>query len=427
VNNVFILSVLEDSPQRTESIFPKGQVQCTVASMNRTRYLRQNFPWICGALLIACLLWPGTLRPMSEALLGTDQTSSFGQIDFIEYWSAYQLIQAGKDPYSPISMREEQATVRPTEEPLMMWNPPWTVLVMSPVLAQDFKSAARTWLAINLLCVGGIIALAFRLFPFAKGPLVACILSFPPLWDTLRLGQVTIVLALMCMLAWYAMVRNRWFLAGGSLALLSIKPHLVLLAALLLFWYATKFGQLRLIIGVIFGGAALVLSSKFFFPQSLHAWFESVVFAGAPPGVIHPSQWITATIPSVLKAYLAPELGLAPLPFLYLIVALSGIVLLLWAIRAARNISAKGDFPIALTSSFVFAPFGWFFDQVIALPTVVQLATRYPNVVIGIHLAATLFIGRYAQFQSQMFWLPIVFLTLSFLDRSSRERNIQGL
>src|SRR5215207_2467165 len=60
----------------------------------------------------------------------------FGENDFIEYWATYQLHSRGADPYHPALIAAvERAQGWPEAQPLMMWNPPWALVILSPVLS----------------------------------------------------------------------------------------------------------------------------------------------------------------------------------------------------------------------------------------------------------------------------------------------------
>ena len=81
-----------------------------------------------------------------------------GTNDFIEYWSAYQLFLGDKNPYDPVLMLEIQRSLKDSvTTPLMMWNPPWLLFFMAPILSFSFGTAASLWFAMNLLFATGAI------------------------------------------------------------------------------------------------------------------------------------------------------------------------------------------------------------------------------------------------------------------------------
>ena len=52
---------------------------------------------------------------------------AFGNRDFIEYWSAFQLFRSGANPYdaSLIKQLETQHGLPASSDPILFWNPPW--------------------------------------------------------------------------------------------------------------------------------------------------------------------------------------------------------------------------------------------------------------------------------------------------------------
>ena len=49
-----------------------------------------------------------------------------GLSDFVEYWSAGQLLRGGQNPYDVDALHAVQQELGWTrEQPLRMWNPPW--------------------------------------------------------------------------------------------------------------------------------------------------------------------------------------------------------------------------------------------------------------------------------------------------------------
>ncbi|NDC36940.1 MAG: hypothetical protein EBZ48_02685 [Proteobacteria bacterium] len=72
--------------------------------------------------------------------------------DFLQYWTAFQLVQQGQNPYDPQLMLALQKSLGLTAElPVMMWNPPWLLLLLSPVLHLELSTALAAWRIISLL------------------------------------------------------------------------------------------------------------------------------------------------------------------------------------------------------------------------------------------------------------------------------------
>src|SRR5437762_14276505 len=74
--------------------------------------------------------------------------------DFLEYWASARLLLDGRNPYSPEQQLALQRTiVSNTEQPLMMWNPPWALSFILPFGLLSFSVAYILWLTVILACL----------------------------------------------------------------------------------------------------------------------------------------------------------------------------------------------------------------------------------------------------------------------------------
>ena len=77
-----------------------------------------------------------------------------GSQDFIEYWSAGQLVIAGANPYDFDALYALQQTVGYSNaDPMIMWNPPWLLVWIFPIFLLPFAEAAVSWLIVSLVLV----------------------------------------------------------------------------------------------------------------------------------------------------------------------------------------------------------------------------------------------------------------------------------
>src|SRR5262249_43472444 len=155
----------------------------------------------------------------------------------------------------------------PKDQPLMMWNPPWTVAVLEPFLRGELGEAAHSWLVMNLVMVIGMLLISVRTIwgtvsPLSLVQLVVCMTTFPPLWEAVRLGQLGVFLGLVITLSWWALTRGKNFLAGVALAFITVKPHLMLVASAVLVWHDLRFDRLRSTAGFITGMLLLITVSE---------------------------------------------------------------------------------------------------------------------------------------------------------------------
>src|SRR5262249_58954292 len=126
---------------------------------------------------------------------------------------------------------QQQAGWRP-DQPIMMWNPPWTLSVTMPFGLLDFAVGRRLWFLLHLLL---ILTCADWLWWFYSGPprwrWLAWVLAitFYPAVVILGLGQITTLLLLSTTGFLHFKRRGNGWAAGAVAALGGVKPHFVYL------------------------------------------------------------------------------------------------------------------------------------------------------------------------------------------------------
>jgi len=159
-----------------------------------------------------------------------------GGVDFIEYWSAFQLWSQGLNPYNGQNMLNIQAQVLGYQIPLMMWNPPWLLAMVSPILLLNFQGSVVLWFVFNLLLVLLSVELLVRTFKCShlRLPLIGMVLLFAPIRSSLQLGQVGTLLLFGSALFLWSKIKRSDLGCGIGLLIFSIKPHLFALVVLAL-------------------------------------------------------------------------------------------------------------------------------------------------------------------------------------------------
>jgi len=196
-------------------------------------------PLLLGAALIAALGfigWKGSQLLSDPSILRPD--------DYVEYWAAGRLNADGLNPYDgTLLLPLERDAGRDTDEPVMMWNPPWTLSLAMPVGLLPARAGQLLWLLVSFVLVVGSADQLWRLY---GGPtdrrwvswLLA--LTFLPTLFVLQAGQIgPFILVGVAGFLVFHRARLPW-LAGACAALMAIKPHLVYL-----FWIALAGWVLR--------------------------------------------------------------------------------------------------------------------------------------------------------------------------------------
>jgi hypothetical protein len=320
--------------------------------------------------LLLLLGWAAALAVLWSrgSVLYKPGMASVGSQDFVEYWAAARLLLQGNNPYDPAALLEvEQAAGWPEPNPLLMWNPPWALALALPLALLPFELATLIWL---LLQVGLVLASGALLWRFyAPGDSrfwIGMILTIPfvPGTFALIIGQISPWLLVGVTGFLCAQRSRRDLLAGASLALLMIKPHIAYLFWLAALWWALQSRRPRVLAGwlvALISASAVVL----LFDPNL---FTHYLTALASP----PLYWATTTFGLWLRVAFGLERRW--LQFLPSLLGLVGLIIWLWRRRGPWRWQNAAS-PLLL-ASVLTAAFGWSLDQLVLYPVVVDLVTR---------------------------------------------------
>ena len=325
--------------------------------------------------------------------------------DFVEYWAAGHLNISGQNPYDSQLMFNVEQEVRPyLGQPIMMWNPPWTLTLAMPLGLLPCYWAHFAWLILSLtiLLVG-----ADFLWRFYGGILryrgIAWFIaiSFTPTLLVLEMGQITplVLLGLIGFLFFerqgrdYQLNRNEGFrftptpgsetvdlasikpkptmhladwLAGASLALVAIKPHLVYLVGLaILVWIVDRRRW-----SILWGAGTTLLVATIIPLACNPAVLEQYWFS-----LTHrpPDQFYSPTIGTFLRLLLGPEKF-----WLQFVPVLLGLGWFAWYwLRRRGTWQWSEQLPVLLLASYLTSSYGtWPFDFVVMLIPLIVMAVR---------------------------------------------------
>lgn len=282
-------------------------------------------------------------------------------------------------------------------------SPPWSLIPILPFALFPNNWAVLLWISLSTICIYISLDTAARAFGWPQGHrrlIVVGLLTLSPwTFSTLFYGQLTplLMLGLVGSFCWKS--------AGIPLFLLSLKPHLGILAALirLVRWIQTRAWK-DLVVGISLP-SLLVISSIAFIPSSLPDFIEKTS-SGA---VYQIGSIYMSSTPEVLR-----HLGLSPLAMLFIYGAITVLVLTL----VIRN----PNLPMVATSSLLIAPYARNYDYILlALPALYLLAKSYHSWLIIILLLwplHRLFIGDVT-----WSWIDIIVPGLFFLLLVSQDRR----
>jgi hypothetical protein len=346
--------------------------------------------------------------------------------DFPEYWAAAKLLLSGGNPYSPAELLHVQREIGWSQSvPLIMWNPPWTLSFTLPFGLVDYETAQFAWFLLHILVVFVGSLLLWQVYdgdPRKTRYAWLSVLTFAPTYFVLLLGQIgpLILLGLIGFLIFFQ--KRAWGLAGVSMTLVSLKPHLLYLLWLALFLWIVNERQWKLLAGLIAAGAIFV-SIPLALNPAIYSQYIQLIGAG---DVLRPLDWATPSLGTTLGELLAIRgMWIRWLP------SVAGGLWFLWYwSRHAATWDWIFELPLVLLVSVATASFAWTFDHIVLLPAVIQSAVwmansekkRQQRLVIGIHVAfaAILLVAKvFVRNDFWYFWVAPAFLLFYLYVRAS--------
>jgi len=291
-----------------------------------------------------------------------------GVADFVEYWSAARLNATGGNPYSPEQLLPLQQQAGWDEDrPIPMWNPPWTLTLVTPLALLSFPVARLLWLGLHLAIM---LCCADWLWRHYGGPRShrwlawAVAMSFCPTLIVMHMGQVgpLMLLGSVAFLR-FANSRHAW-LAGAALVLVAVKPHLVYLV-----WVAILLWGIHRRRWAVFAGAGLAATATtaaalWLNPSLLQQYREAMAQRLASETL----DYLAPTLGALLRLALGERRSWVQ----YLPTALGLVWFVPYWLTRRRTWDWAEELPLLLLVSYTTALYGWLGDQVILLPALVR-------------------------------------------------------
>ena len=342
----------------------------------------------------------------------THEFAPGGIRDFAAYWAAARLLLTGGNVYSPAEIFALQKSIGMTESmPLIMWNPPWTLSFVWPFGLFEFTLGQFLWLVSHCLLV--LVAADQLSSLYCRSPQrlrISCVLvfSYIPCVYALVIGQITPLILFALVLFVVSVQKQRWLVAGVSLALLAIKPHFIYLfwlALVLWVWWERRWQVASWAALIFITASALPL----LFDPGIYGHFVNLYRSG---DYLKPLDLAAPTLRNVLQEFF----GLEGWFFDYLPSAL-GAVWLVWHWHKHRNNwHWVEQLPLLLLVSITTSVYAWTFDQTIFIPAIVQVYGWYEHKTSIVVIAFLVFNALYLQMRYLVpldfwyFWMAPSFL-----------------
>jgi hypothetical protein len=294
------------------------------------------------------------------------RTNAPGTRDFVEYWAAGQQLVHHSNPYDIASMLKLEQSVGfpPGVQAQMVPNPPSALLLVLPIGLLGPKMAELLWELLLLGSLAASIEMLRRMHGHPKNLLHLLGYSFAPVLSCLLAGQVALFILLgLVLFLW--LHRSQPFLAGASLWLCLLKPHLFLPFGVVLLLWIVLTRSYKILAGT---AVALAASSAIATMIDPLVWMQYRQMMSAE----RIDRLLLPCLGSTLRFYVKPHTF-----WLQCLPAALGCI---WAVAYFMKHRDEWDWvkhgsPLMLVSMFV-APYTWFTDQAVLIPALLNGAYR---------------------------------------------------
>jgi hypothetical protein len=337
------------------------------------------------------------------------------QDDFVAYWSAARLLLTGGNPYDPsqvLRIEREEAGV-PWTEPLMFWNPPWIIFILLPFGILNYQFSRVIWFIMHIFAIATSVYGLWKIYGGSrKNILLAWLFAFffVPTLVMIRYGQSAILVLLSLTGFIYFARYQRWSLAGVSLILATVKPHLVYLV---LGWIVLYIIRNRIwSLGVTWIGPIIGITALF-------AWRYPALFTEFFRVHIErsPAYLATFTIGAWLRMHIDPNNNF--IQFIPTLIAVLSFLLAEAIFKTKRN--PYYHIQRLTLISLLTTPFGWLHDQVISLIIIIPAFLRSFNLITNVLLITAYFLMNilmiFAVEQTRYAWIIAILILLYLISK----------
>ena len=296
--------------------------------------------------------------------------SPYSSPHFLEYWAASRLLIQGGNPYSPAELLTIQQTAGwGRGEPVIMWNPPWTLWFTLPFGLFDFELGRFVWLLVQVFLILFSAQNLWRLYANAPAatrlPFVLAV-TFVSAFFCLITEQISpLVLAGLTAFLCFEN-KQQWIAMGAALVVCAIKPHLLYLVWIVFILWLWQNRNWQALLGSVLAGMGAAL-----FPVLFDAAvYQQYAALYQIPAIPRPLDWLTPTMRSAVRVFIGPgQIWLQILPSL----AAIAWVLNYWRQHRHRW-SWPDHLPLIVLASVTTSIFAWTYDQVVFFPAIMQAA-----------------------------------------------------
>jgi len=335
-----------------------------------------------------------------------------GDWDLQAYWSSAYLFAHEQDFSDPALLGKIQHTLttRTDPETLYSWFSPIGNVVLLPFTLIPFTKAVYYWLILNIIILFYSTMLIWdNAESRAWIPLLA-VFSFSMTVVSLVFGQINFMEVLGLALFLSLNKKSKPYLAGASLVLTTIKPHLVILTLPILVLDLLRKKEWKVLAGFGLALTFCFIILFVFYPPWIQS-FLTVITSGMS------TVRETPTVNGLLVLLDENRIG----KLIWLIALFVGIIW--WFIRG-QNWDRRTFIDLSLAVGLIVSPIGWSYDQIMLFFPILSLLAWVANgnlskqtsrvivVVLVVTNLAAYILRTFTPSDVWFFWVPIVVLGL---------------
>ncbi len=346
-----------------------------------------------------------------------------GGRDFVVYWATGQQLVHHANPFDEKAMQriEQGAGLDAKYKVGLMRNPPWAMAIAYPLGFIGLRAGALLWSLILLGCLTGSVLMLWQMHGSPGNNLHWLGFSFAPALLCVSMGQ-TSLFALLGYVLFLRLYSKHQFLAGLSLWLCALKPHLFLVFGVVLLAWIVLSKSYKILAGAAVAMAASCAAVYCIDPA---AWSQYAQ-------MMHTYGIETEPIPCMsilLRLWLSPKaMWLQFLP-----AALGCVWALGYFLTRRHTWDWMKDGNLLMLISILVAPYCWIIDESLAIPALLQGAylTRFRTLLVVLALAtvvieAELMSGR-PLFSNFYLWTVPTWLTWYLCATRIKRKQAEGV
>ena len=341
--------------------------EATEPTMNTTFSQRMQHILRSAAILLVvtvCGLAAGGTAGILAVAIGSHLAP--GTRDYIVYWATAQQLAHHANPYdvTEITRLERGEGLPPSYKIGLMRNPPLAFPLVYPLEFLGARTGWMLWYTLLLLCIALSVWLIWFVNGKPRGNRYLLGLAFAPALVSAISGQ-TSLLMLPGLVLFLRLHRTRPFLAGVSLGIFALKPHLFVPFALVLVAWVVLTKSYRILAGA---AAAVAAACALSFSLDPLAWSQYAQ-------MVRTSKMVEQTIPCVsylLRDWLYPR----STAMLFLPAVLGSLWALTYFWQRRQHWDWLRDGGLLMLVSILTAPYAWIYDQGMVLPALMYAAFR---------------------------------------------------